>query len=39
MPKHVPTCRWGVLNDEIVIIHPSDSIGELEILNDETYVP
>ena len=38
MPEHVPPCRWEILNDEKVIIHPSSSAGKPKIFEPNTEV-
>ena len=38
MPEHVPHIDGEILNDEMVIIHPSGSAGELEIYEPHTGV-
>ena len=38
MPEHVPHTDREILNDEIVIIHPSGSAGEPEIFEPYTRV-
>ena len=38
MPEHVPHADGEILNDEIAIIHPSSSVGELEIFEPNTGV-
>ena len=38
MPEHVPHADGEILNDEIVIIHPSGSVGEPEIFEPNTRV-
>ena len=38
MPKHVPHVDGEILNDEMVIIHPSGSVGESEIFEPNTGV-
>ena len=38
MPEHVPHADGEILNDEIVIIHPSGSTGKPEIFEPNTRV-
>ena len=38
MPEHAPHADGEILNDEIVIIHPSGSIGKPEIFEPNTRV-
>ena len=38
MPEHVPHTDGEILNDEMVIIHPSGSAGEPEIFEPNTGV-
>ena len=38
MPEHIPHTDGEILNDEIVIIHPSSSVGEPEIFEPNTGV-
>ena len=38
MPEHVPHTYGEILNDEIVIIHPSGSAGEPEIFEPNARV-
>ena len=38
MPEHAPHTDGEILNDEIVIIHPSGSAGELKIFKPNTRV-
>ena len=38
MPEHVPHADGEILNDEMVIIHPSGSAGEPEIFEPYTEV-
>ena len=38
MPKHVPNADGEILDDEIVIIHPSGLVGEPEIFEPNTGV-
>ena len=38
MLEHAPPHRWGVLNDEVVIIHSSGSVGELKVFEPYTGI-
>ena len=38
MPEYVPRHKWRDTDDEIVIIHPSSSVGELEIFEPNTGI-
>ena len=38
MLEHVPPHRWGVLNDEMIIIHSSDSAGESKVFEPYSEV-
>ena len=38
MLEHVPPRRWGVLNDEVIIIHSPGSAGEPEVFEPYTGI-